>query len=77
MTGVANYASGDVWGKFVELLHELKPGLRELGVLWDYVPPAFPDGLVPLPAIKPGCITVHCHAYDAPSCRERFSGKSG
>ncbi len=58
VTGVANYASGDVWGKFVELLHELKPGLRELGVLWDYVPPAFPDGLVPLPAIKRGAETL-------------------
>ena len=26
-----------------------KPGLRELGVLWDYSPPAFPDGLVAMP----------------------------
>jgi putative ABC transport system substrate-binding protein len=52
VTGVANYASGEVWGKFVELLLELKPGLRNLGLLWDYVPPAFPDGLVPLPEIR-------------------------
>lgn len=52
VTGVAIYAGGDVWGKFPELLRELKPELRELGILWDYSPPAFPDGLVPLPAIK-------------------------
>ncbi len=52
VTGVATYAGSDVWGKFPELLRELKPGLRELGLLWDYSPPAFPDGLVPLPAIR-------------------------
>jgi putative tryptophan/tyrosine transport system substrate-binding protein len=52
VTGVASYAGADVWGKFPELLRELKPGLSELGVLWDYFPPAFPDGLVPLPTIK-------------------------
>lgn len=51
VTGVAVYAGSDVWGKFPELLRELMPGLRELGVLWDYSPPAFPDGLVAMPAI--------------------------
>ncbi len=52
VTGVANYAGVEVWGKFVELLRELKPAMRELGVLWDYAPPAFPDGQVPLPEIE-------------------------
>lgn len=52
VTGVANYAGAEVWGKFVALLHELRPDLGELGVLWDYTPPGFPDGLVPLPYIQ-------------------------
>lgn len=52
VTGVANYAGTDVFGKFVELLRELRPGLRSIGVLWDYAPPAFPDGFVPIPAIE-------------------------
>jgi putative ABC transport system substrate-binding protein len=52
VTGVANYAGSQVWGKFGELLRELKPGLRELGVLWDYAPPGFPDGQIPLPIIE-------------------------
>jgi putative ABC transport system substrate-binding protein len=52
VTGVANYAGGEVWGKFVALLRELRPELRELGILWDYTPPAFPDGLIPLHFIR-------------------------
>jgi putative tryptophan/tyrosine transport system substrate-binding protein len=52
VTGVANYAGGEVWGKFVALLRELRPELDHLGILWDYTPPAFPDGLVPLPYIQ-------------------------
>jgi putative ABC transport system substrate-binding protein len=52
VTGVANYAGAPVWGKFVELLREVKPGMRELGVLWDYSPPGFPDGEIPIPVIQ-------------------------
>lgn len=52
VTGIANYANAEVWGKFVEFLRELRPGASDLGVLWDYAPPAFPDGLIPLPAIE-------------------------
>jgi len=44
VTGVASYAGVEVWGKFVELLGEMRPALREVGVLWDYTPPGFPDG---------------------------------
>lgn len=46
VTGIASYASAEVWGKLVEILRELRPSLREVGVLWDYMPPAFPDGPV-------------------------------
>lgn len=52
VTGVAVYANAEVWGKFIELLRALRPGLRELGVLWDYAPPTFPDGKVPLSVIQ-------------------------
>jgi putative ABC transport system substrate-binding protein len=42
VTGLAVYAGGGVlFGKFVELLRELVPTLRELGVLWGYAPPAY------------------------------------
>lgn len=52
VTGVAAYANAEVWGKIVELLREIRPGLHELAVLWDYLPPAFPDGLVPIPEVE-------------------------
>ena len=45
VTGVTTYASAEVWGKFIELLREMRPGLRELGILWEYVPPQFPENL--------------------------------
>jgi putative ABC transport system substrate-binding protein len=48
VTGVSTYASMEVWGKFIELLRELRPRLREVGVLWEYVPPGYPDGLTGL-----------------------------
>src|SRR5436190_16780710 len=48
VTGVTSYASPDVWGKFIELLREVRPGLRELGILWEYVQPVYPDGQIPL-----------------------------
>lgn len=52
VTGVANYAGTGVWGKFVELLRELRPDLRQIAVLWDYAPPAFPDGPVASSAVE-------------------------
>ena len=54
VTGVANYASAEVWGKFLEFLRDLRPGLRHAGALWDYLPPGFPDGLVPLQELESG-----------------------
>jgi putative ABC transport system substrate-binding protein len=41
-TGSTIYAGTGVWGKLVELLREVQPSARQVGVLWDYVPPAFP-----------------------------------
>jgi putative ABC transport system substrate-binding protein len=41
VTGNSIYAGTGMWGKLVELLHEAKPAIRRVAVLWDYVPPAF------------------------------------
>ncbi|HUQ74246.1 MAG TPA: ABC transporter substrate-binding protein [Burkholderiales bacterium] len=43
LTGVTIYAGTGVFGKQVALAKELVPTLRELGVLWAYAPPAFPE----------------------------------
>lgn len=42
VTGNSTYAGMGIWGKLVELLRDAKPGIRRVGVLWSYVPPAFP-----------------------------------
>lgn len=42
VTGNTNYAGTGVWGKLLELLREVKPSTRRIGVIWDYVPPAHP-----------------------------------
>lgn len=39
VTGNTIYAGTGVWGKFLELLHAAKPGLRRIGMLMSYVPP--------------------------------------
>jgi putative ABC transport system substrate-binding protein len=36
------YAGTGIWGKLLELLAELKPGIRRVGVAWGYIPPTFP-----------------------------------
>ena len=42
VTGLTVYADGGgLFGKFLELLRELRPSLRELGVLWGYAPPSY------------------------------------
>jgi ABC-type uncharacterized transport system substrate-binding protein len=43
VTGNALYAGTGVWGKLLELLKDSKPGIKSVGVLWGYVPPAFPS----------------------------------
>ena len=52
VTGISGYAAPGLWGKYLQLMRELKPGVRELAILWDYAPPAFPDGFIPLPLIE-------------------------
>jgi len=39
VTGNTIYAGTGVWGKFLELLREAKPGIRRIGMLMAYVPP--------------------------------------
>jgi putative ABC transport system substrate-binding protein len=42
VTGMTIYAGGGaIFGKYVQLLRELVPTLRELGVFWSYAPPAY------------------------------------
>ena len=48
VTGMTLYAGGLLFGKFVQLLRELVPSLRELGVLWGYAPPSYrPEQVAP------------------------------
>jgi putative tryptophan/tyrosine transport system substrate-binding protein len=42
VTGITVYAGGGpIFGKYVELLRELVPHLREFGVLWGFAPPSY------------------------------------
>jgi putative ABC transport system substrate-binding protein len=43
VTGLSVYAGSEIFGKYVALLRELVPSLREAGVFWGYAPPAFPQ----------------------------------
>ena len=44
VTGMTSYAGGgDLFGKFVQLLSELRPSMRELGVFWGYAPPSYSE----------------------------------
>jgi len=54
VTGIASYAGAGVWSKMLELLREVKPGLEEVGLLLDYLPPGFPDGPVVLKELDEG-----------------------
>jgi putative tryptophan/tyrosine transport system substrate-binding protein len=42
ITGNAAYALIEIWSKLLRLLREVKPEVQRVGVLWTYVPPAFP-----------------------------------
>jgi putative ABC transport system substrate-binding protein len=42
VTGNTLYAGTGIWGKLLELLRDSKPGVKRIGVLWGYVPPAHP-----------------------------------
>lgn len=41
VTGNTSYAGTGIWGKLLQLLVEVKPGIRRIGLLWDYLPPLF------------------------------------
>jgi putative ABC transport system substrate-binding protein len=42
VTGNTLYAGTEIWGKLLQLLREVKPGIYRISVLWTYVPPTFP-----------------------------------
>lgn len=42
VTGNALYASAGVWGKMLQFLHDARPSIKQVGVVWSYVMPAFP-----------------------------------
>jgi len=42
VTGMTIYAGAEVFGKLVQLLHDTKPGIKRIGVLFTYVPPFHP-----------------------------------
>jgi putative ABC transport system substrate-binding protein len=52
VTGVANYPRAEMFGKLVDLLREVRPSMRELAILWDFVLPGWPDGAVHLEALQ-------------------------
>jgi len=52
VTGVAVYPRPEMFGKLVDLLHEVRPSLRDLAILWDFVPPGWPDGPIHLEALQ-------------------------
>jgi putative ABC transport system substrate-binding protein len=48
VTGLSIYTGNEIFSKHVDLLRELVPSMRELGVVWDYAPPAFGEQEVEL-----------------------------
>ena len=43
VTGLTIYAGGEFFGKLVQLVHEVKPGIRRIDALMSYVPPFHPQ----------------------------------
>ena len=41
VTGNSSYAGTGIWGKLLQLLLEVRPGIRRIGLVWDYLPPLF------------------------------------
>ncbi len=48
VTGLTIYASGEFFGKLVQLVHEVKPSAKRIGVFMSYVPPFNPRAEVDL-----------------------------
>ena len=42
VTGLTIYAGGEVFGKLVQLVQDVKPGMKRIGALMSYVPPFNP-----------------------------------
>lgn len=42
VTGMAIYGGSEVFGKLVQLIHEVKPGVKRIGAIHSYVPPFHP-----------------------------------
>jgi len=42
VTGLTIYAGGEVFGKLVQLVHEVRPSTKRIGALMSYVPPFHP-----------------------------------
>ena len=42
VTGMTIYAGGEVFGKLVQMVYEVKPGIRRIGALMSYVTPFHP-----------------------------------
>lgn len=42
VTGLTIYASGDVFGKLVQIVHAVRPGIKRISALMTYVPPFHP-----------------------------------
>ena len=42
VTGLTIYAGGEVFGKLVQLIHEVNPAMKRIGLLNGYVPPFHP-----------------------------------
>jgi len=42
ITGNTQYAGAAIWGKLIELLHEVRPEAKRVGILMSYLPPYHP-----------------------------------
>ena len=42
VTGLTIYAGGEVFGKLVQLVHQVRPAVRRIGAFMSYVPPFHP-----------------------------------
>ena len=40
VTGITAYADTAIFGKYLQLLRDAKPGIKRIGVIWSQVPPA-------------------------------------
>ena len=65
VTGNTIYGGVELFGKYLQLFHEVAPSMTRLGVLWDYAPPAFPDAQIALDeldrAARSKAVTLRVH----------------